>query len=475
MVHHHSYVIGGNSNYEYCGEQDHLNDRLSDNTCETCNTYNMLKLTRHLFAWQPNAALGDFYERALYNHILASQNPENGMMTYFVPLRMGTKKTYSDPFNTFTCCVGSGMENHVKYGEGIYYEGKNGSLFVNLFIPSVLSWKSRDITVQQETDFPTSNNSKIIISTEKNQRFSLKIRQPEWAKNGFSLTLNGQTIQASSIENGFYVINRKWKNGDTLELNMPMSLYTESMPDNPNRIAFLYGPLVLAGQLGSSLPDPLIGVPVLLTDNKNVNDWIYPVPNETLSFETKGTGKPFDVKLIPFYKSFKNYYSVYWDFFTNAQWKSRQTEYENEKKEQKEIEARTIDHFRIGEMQPERDHHLQASEQSYVDDALGIKGREARANNYFSFEMKVDTSSDIQNNLLITYLGDDKNRKFDILVNGQTIATEELHGGATGKFYNRLYPLANDLIKKSDKITIRIEANYGKTAGRIFGVRVVRD
>ena len=154
MVHNYSYVIGGNSNYEYCGEEDKLNDRLSDNTCETCNTYNMLKLTRHLFCWQPFSALGDYYERALYNHILASQNPTDGMMCYFVPLRMGTKKEFSDPFNTFTCCVGSGMENHSKYTENIYYQGKDGSLYVNLFIPSVLNWKDKGITLTQVSAYP---------------------------------------------------------------------------------------------------------------------------------------------------------------------------------------------------------------------------------------------------------------------------------------------------------------------------------
>jgi hypothetical protein len=247
------------------------------------------------------------------------------------------------------------------------------------------------------------------------------------------------------------------------------------MPDNPNRIAFLYGPVVLAGQLGNTMPDPVYGVPVLLTDNKNVNDWIKPVAAETLSFETKATGKPFDVKLIPFYKTYKNFYSVYWDYFTNEQWVARQEEYEKEKKEQKEIEARTIDNFRVGEMQPERDHSLIASERSYVSDAMGVNGREARAGNYFSFEMKVQPAAGAGNSLLLTYIGDDKDRKFDIIVNGRKIATEEWGGGITGKFYNKVYVLPGELIEHSEKITVRIEANYGKTAGRVFGARVIKN
>jgi len=475
MVNHHSYVIGGNSNYEYCGEEDKLNDRLSDNTSETCNTYNMLKLTRHLFSWAPNSTYGDFYERALYNHILSSQNPETGMMCYFVPLRMGTQKVFSDSFNTFTCCVGSGMENHSKYGEGIYYEGKDGSLFVNLFIPSELKWKDKGVIIKQETGYPEKNSSSFTIATKKPAAFAIKIRKPWWAKNGYRLNVNGKNLYESKDENGFIVINRTWNNNDKITISIPMSLYTESMPDNPNRIAFLYGPLVLAGQLGNTMPDPVYGVPVLLTDNKNINEWVKPVINENLSFQVNGVGKPFDVKLIPFYKTYKNYYSVYWDYFTNEQWVSRQIEYEKEKKDQKEIEARTIDNFRIGEMQPERDHNLTAGERSYVSDALGVNGREARKESYFSFEMKVLPKEGAGNSLLLTYIGDDKDRKFDIIVNGRKIATEEWNGGTTGKFYNKSYLLPGELIEHSEKITVRIEANYGKTAGRVFNARIIKN
>lgn len=475
MVHHHSYVIGGNSNYEYCGEANKLNDRLSDNTCETCNTYNMLKLTRHLFTWQPNATLGDYYERALYNHILASQHPESGMMSYFVPLRMGTQKTFSDSFNTFTCCVGSGIENHAKYGEGIYYEGKEGSLYVNLFIPSVLNWREKEITLKQETAYPEVGNISFTVSTKKKKQFGLRIRKPWWAKNGFTIKVNGEEGRFSVDEQGFIVVDRKWKDGDQIELSIPMSLYTESMPDNPGRIAFLYGPLVLAGQLGETMPDPVTGVPVLLTNNRNVTDWVRPVVGKPVTFETAATGKPFDIKLIPFYKTYLEYYSVYWDYFTPEQWTARQEAYEKEKKEQQEIEAKTIDFFRIGEMQPERDHNLQASERSYVSDALGVKGREARADHYFAFDMKVAPAANVGNSLLLTFIGDDKDRKFDIMVNGTKLATEELAGGPTGKFYYKTYSLPANLIEGKEKVTIRIEANYGKTAGRVFGARVIRN
>ena len=472
MVHHHSYVIGGNSSYEYCGEPDKLNDRLSDNTCETCNTHNMLKLTKHMFCWKPSRELGDYYERALYNHILASQNPTDGMMCYFVPLRMGTHKEFSDSFNTFTCCVGTGMENHVKYAESIYFRSNDGGIYVNLFIPSELDWHDKGIKLKQETDFPESSKVNLTFTLDAVKQFPLYIRNPKWANNGVEIKVNGKAVKAKENEAGFLVINRKWQTGDKVELDLPMTLHTESMPDNPDRIAFLDGPIVLAGQLGNEMPDPVFGTPVLLTDDRNINDWMKPIPGDALSFEAKGVGKPFDPKFKPFYKTYHQYYSVYFDFFTNADWEARKAEYEAEKKRQKDIEGRTIDNFRIGEMQPERDHNLESSERSYVSDALGRMGREARAGNFFSFEIKVQDG--VPNTLLLTYIGDDKDRKFDILIDGTKLATVEWKGGKTGKFYDEEYTIPAELIQGKTKVSVRIEANYGRTAGRVFGCRTIK-
>lgn len=471
MVHNHSYVIGGNSNYEYCGEAGKLNERLSDNTCETCNTYNMLKLTRHLFAWQPSAQLMDYYERALYNHILASQNPENGMMTYFVPLRMGTKKQFSDQFNTFTCCVGSGIENHAKYAEQIYsYDGKS-KLYVNLFIPSVLNWKEKNIRITQTNYIPESKQVRLVVSTTNPSSFTLKIRKPDWSNAAAVMKVNNAAIKTDTDASGYLTATRVWKNGDVVTVDLDMNLYTEAMPDNPNRIAFKYGPLVLAGLLGKEKPDPVVGVPVLLTSNRNVNDWVQ--PTTSLQFLMKGVGKPFDVKLIPFYQTYDQYYSVYWDYFTPEEFVKLQADYEAEKKRVQEIENRTIDNFRVGEMQPERDHNLKATERSYVSDAMDRMGREARSNNNFEFEMKVDPA--VNNVLLFTYIGDDKDRVFDILVDGAKLVTVEWKGGKTGRFYDEEYKLPASMINGKTKITVKVDANHGKTAGRVFGVRTIKE
>ena len=203
----------------------------------------MLKLTRHLFSQNPNSEFGDYYERALYNHILASQNPEDGMMCYFVPLRMGTKKEFSERFTTFTCCVGSGIENHSKYAESIYYEGKNGDLYINLFIPSVLNWSERGLTVRQETAFPESNETNFTFQCSKKTAMAVNIRNPNWAKGDVSIFINGKKIEAIKNVNGYLTVNRTWKNGDKMQVRFGMSLSFEAMPDNPNRIAFLYDQL----------------------------------------------------------------------------------------------------------------------------------------------------------------------------------------------------------------------------------------
>ena len=469
MVQNHSYVIGGNSNYEYCGDLGKLNDRLSDATCETCNTYNMLKLTKHLFTWEPNSALGDYYERALYNHILASQHSKTGMMTYFLPLRMGTAKQFSDSTNTFTCCVGSGMENHSKYGESIYFEGSDGALFVNLFIPSILNWKNKTTQVIQTTQFPYINSTELSIINKAPKQFTIKIRKPSWSKNGVKIWVNEIPFVVNIDKNGFINVKRVWKNKDRLKIAFDMQLQTETMPDNKNRIAFLYGPIVLAGNLGKTMPDPVFGTPVLMHPNPLAQ--ISKVKQTDLLFNWNSIGKPKDIQMMPLFSIHDDYYSVYWDKFTNEEWVLKEKEYEAEKMRVQKIEARTIDYFRIGEMQPERDHQLVATEKSYVSDAVGRMGREARLNNQFHFNMKQETG--VPSSLLLTYIGDDKERQFDILVNDQFLTTVYWKGGETSKFYDIEYPLPINNTDKNIKITIL--ANHGKTAGRVFGVRILKN
>lgn len=464
----HSYATGGNSNYEYLGDPGKLNDKLSDNTTETCNTYNMLKLTRMLYAVSPSANLMDYYEKALYNHIAASQNHETGMTTYFVSLRMGGKKAYSNEFHSFTCCVGTGMENHVKYGESIYYRGKDGSVYVNLFIPSVLNYKDKGITIKQET--AQANNTTLTISTNKPKSFTVRIRKPHWT-NSMNVRINGAEQKVAVDENGYIVLHRKWASNDKVELIMPMHFYTEPMPDNPNRKAVFYGPYLLAGILGNQEPQPE-EVPVFVTTDMDPDKWFRQVNGNAFAFQTTSIGKPNDVTLIPFNLTANEYYNIYWDVFTPQEWATQQKKYEEEKRKQKELEARTVDIMRIGEMQPERDHELM-SERSITGDSHSRKWRTARDSGFFAFSMKVDPGE--LNTIICTYWGmDNRGRVFDILVNETKIATEDLNKYKMNKFYSIGYPIQRDLTNGRSSVIIKFVPAKGNQAGPVYGVRMAK-
>ncbi len=479
----HSYATGGNSDYEYLGQPGKLNDELTDNTTETCNTYNMLKLTRHLFAWHPSAALMDYYEKALYNHILASQDHEDGMMTYFVPLRMGGRKEYSDRFSTFTCCVGSGMENHVKYGESIYSRGKDGSLYVNLFIASRLTWKEKGISIEQHTQLPAEDRVLLTITDARpgvgagpgSGVFAIRIRRPYWAGQGIAVRVNG-LLQKSPVvgDDGYMVLRRAWKRGDKIEVRLPESFHTESIPDNASRIALFYGPVLLAGELGDKEPDPVKGIPVLVASSNNPNRWIRRESPEDLVFYTTAVGYPGDIKLIPFNRTEKEYYSVYWDLFTPQGWAVQQEKYKEDRRKAQELEDRTIDRLRLGEMQPERDHGF-TGENLQGGEAHGQQWRSTEEGGYFSFVMKVDSAA--ANTILCSYWGDDhRGRNFDIKIDGQTIATQNLGSFKQSKFYEIAYPVPQELVRGKKTVTVTFAAHAAHNGvGPVSGtIRMVR-
>jgi hypothetical protein len=467
---HHSYATGGNSNYEYLSAPDKLNDKLTDNTTETCNTYNMLKLTRELFVTNPSAALMDYYEKALYNHILASQNHATGMVTYFVSLRMGGKKEYSDEFNSFTCCVGTGMENHVKYGENIYYRGKDGSLYVNLFIPSVLNWKEKNISIKQETGLPSTDKTVFTITAKQPASFAIRIRKPYWSE-GVVVSINGKPQKVTVDKEGYLVLNRKWMNNDKIELITPLHFYTQSMPDNANRKAVFYGPVLLAGVLGDKEPEPS-EIPVFVTAETNPGKWLTPAANQSLVFKTVATGNSKEVKLVPFNTTADEHYTVYWDVFTPQQWAVQQKVYEAEKQKKQELEARTVDNLRIGEMQPERDHEL-VGDKTMTGDEHNRKWRMAEDSGYFSFTMKVDPSA--ANTLVCTYWGmDNRSRVFDIYVNDIKVATEDLNKYKASKFYEIAYPISLDLTKYKLTAKIKFVPKVHNSAGPLYGAKIVK-
>lgn len=469
IVNHHSYVIGGNSNHEHLGPPDALNDRLSASTAECCNTYNMLKLTRHLFAWSPKANYADFYERALYNQILASQNPKNGMFCYFMPLASGERRTHSDPENSFWCCVGSGIENHTKYADSIYFHSGREKLYVNLFIPSELNFADAKVKIKQETAYPNDGKVKLTVTEGGPADFGLALRHPAWAKEGMRILINGNELPPAKSPGNYITLQRTWQKGDVVELELPMRLYTEAMPDNPKRIALLYGPLVLAADLG---PDPMLRTPVLVPGDRPVEAWVRPVEGAPTEFEITDAAKPGTLRLRPFNTIHENRYAVYFDKYTDAEWATAEEEFRAEETRLKDLEARTTDIFRVGEMQPERDHNLQG-ERTSAGDALGRKYRHADSGGWFSFEMAVDDT--LPNQLVLTLWGSDgADRVFDVQIEGTTIYTHRLSAAHPNKFFDPAHDIPLELTKGKKKVTVRLQAHPGKMAGGLFGARMVK-
>ncbi len=471
VVKNHSYVNGGNSDGEHFGTPGQLNERLSTSNTETCNTYNMLKLTRHLFSWQALPEYSAYYERALYNHILASQNPDDGMCTYYTPLLSGGMKSYLSPFQSFCCCSGSGMENHVKYGDFIYSEGRDLSLWINLFIPSQLNWHDRKMKIIQNTSIPSSNKTTLTIQTEESQTVVFRLRYPEWASS-MDIKVNGKSVSFKAIHNSYVSIKRKWNDNDRIEITFSIKRYLVPMPDNENRVGIFYGPVLLAGELGAKEPDFEKDIPVLVTNHRPVDEWLEKISDDPLRFETKGVGQPKDMSLIPFYEMHHQHYIVYWDLFTTVGWKEMQSIYKGELKRLQELEKITVDYISLGEMQPERDHNFRGEN---IGNGVSHKKkwRAAWTGGWFAFDMKV--LPNVPQDLRVTYWGGETGHmEFDIYVDGKFLVRQHLYQNNPTKFYEAVYPLPKEAIKSKGKITLRFQGVPGNWTGAIYNARITK-
>lgn len=326
VVRDHSWAIGGNSDGEFFFSPDTAAEHLSAATAETCNTYNMLRLTEKLFGWQPRVEYADYEERALYNHILASQEPKQGMFTYFMSLKPGHFKTYSTPHDSFWCCVGSGMENHTKYGAAIYFHAAD-ALYVNLFIPSKLRWQARGLELEQRTSYPNDNRSSLTITKAPAAPIALHVRVPAWAAGKATIALNGKPLDVAAEPGSYAAIKREWKRGDALTVTIPMSVRTEVVHGAPDMVAFIYGPVVLAGDLGQvaanenipyakeqgvNLELDGVEVPALSGDAKSVAAGLRRLPGETVAFQLTSATPRRDITLRPFHELDYQRYTVYW-------------------------------------------------------------------------------------------------------------------------------------------------------------------
>lgn len=460
-----SYVIGGNADRETFPRARSISRYITEQTCESCNTYNMLKLTRHLYGWAPDAAYFDYYERAHFNHILAQHHPRTGMFAYMVPLMSGSKRGFSTPFDDFWCCVGTGMESHSKHGDSIYWRGRD-HLLVNLFIPSTLSWKEKGARFELETAYPFADRIAFKVTETDGTPFSIGLRIPAWCATP-QLSLNGarQTITA---EHGYAVLSRAWKAGDRIELVLPMQLRVEPTPDDPDTIALLHGPLVLAADL-SPADKPFDGVEPALV-SADVTGGFRPVAGQPAVFRTEGIGRPGDLGVSPFFQQYERRTAVYFRRFTQAQWSAEQVGLTAETARLSALDARSVDVLNLGDEAAEKAHGLDFK-LSYTGDYRRRSSRDARVNGYFQFRMKVGPGPLV---LQATYWGDERNRLFNILVDGQVVAIQQLQADQPGGFMERDYPIPQALTQGKASVLVRFEPVGDHSAGPVFACRMFR-
>jgi DUF1680 family protein len=478
-----SYCIGGHSDSEHFFPLTDFAKHLTPAAAETCNTYNMLKLTAHLFAWQPTARTMDFYERALLNHILASQDPRTGMMIYFATLKPGHFKSYNTTNNSFWCCTGTGVENHARYGELIYTRSAD-ALYLNLFIASELTWKEKGLVVRQETKFPESDVTRLTFTCAKPAAFALKIRQPFWAGK-LAVTVHGAAADVQADATGYATVQREWKNGDVVEVRLPMTLRVEPLPGAPKLAAICYGPVVLAGELGTAGLDKLnlyIGRQLDLCGSPTPEASVFmgapaefvahiePVAGLPLTFRTKGLGRPSEVTLSPYYRNHHQRLNVYWECFTEADWQVRAATHAAAEAARKAFEARLVDEVRPGEQQSETDHNYKGDKTRTGYDH-NRSWRDTRT--WISYDVKVlpDQPMTLR---CIYWGGDGGQRAFDILVDGTKIATQKLNQNKPNAFYEADYPLPGKLTRGKQQSTVKFQAHTNHIAGGIFGVLLLK-
>ena len=489
-----SLAFGGNSRREHFPSVASSSDFIDDvEGPETCNTYNMLKLTTDLFRIQPSAGYIDFYERALYNHILSSQHPEHGGYVYFTPARPRHYRVYSSPNKAMWCCVGSGMENHGKYNEMIYTYGRD-SLFLNLFIPSVLNWKDKKITLKQETKFPYDEFTTLTV-TAGQSAFSLMLRYPLWVRQGtLQLWINGKPVAVQAAPGSYFAIQRVWKKGDIIKMRLPMEAHTEAMPNQPAYLAFMYGPILLAAKTGTEdlkglVADesrwahiaggkrmPLDQSPVIVEDNPaNLPSSLVKVRDKPLhfTFHHPELTHPTLTELQPFFELHDSRYMMYWMTLNKRQYKNYVDSLALAEKKKMELEQLTVDQVIPGEQQPEADHFLE-QESSGTGNHLDAFWRDARNGGYFSYRMRTNNETGLA--LMVRYWGAEwGNRKFEIYIDDQTLISENNTGRWNlSQFRDIVYEIPPEMLKDKPAIRVKFKSLPGNTAGAVYAIRLIR-
>lgn len=492
-----SLALGGNSRREHFPTKENCIDYINDiDGPESCNTYNMLKLTEDLNRVKPDGMYGDFYETAMFNHILSTQHPQHGGYVYFTSARPRHYRNYSAPNKAMWCCVGTGMENHGKYGQFVWTHDKgvkaeDDALYVNLFVASELNWKERKMVIRQQTAFPYAETSVVEVAKGKGT-FILKVRKPSWCEN---FTVKGVGFDADSYEeNGFVCMKRKWKKGDQVKISMPMHAYIKPMINVPQYVAIMYGPILLGMKTGTEDMRGLIAddsrfgqyaggkklaldeAPILLP--KHLDDIaknLKPVPGKPLHFKlATHMENTIDGELQPFFEIHDSRYMMYWLALGENDYKAYMQKLADEEKARQALEARTVDKVNPGEQQPETDHRMETDD-SNKGNTEGIFFRDAKDGHYFSYLMQ--TKGETNLSLQLKFWGQDEWRtsEFDIYVNDKLLCSvNNSHRWRTTQFKTVDYAIPSEFVKGKKEIRVKFVAHKGKQVGQIYGVRLVK-
>lgn len=485
-------AFGGNSVSEHFNDPQNFGGMIEHREGpETCNTYNMLRLTEQLFAAQPRAAYADYYERALYNHILASINPERPGYVYFTPIRPQHYRVYSQPDKSFWCCVGTGIENPGRYGEFIYAAAPDG-IYVNLFIPSELTATNQGLTLRQETSFPDEPRTRLTLKLNRPREFTLHLRHPGWVAAGeFAVRVNGQPASVATTPSSYAALRREWRDGDRVELELPLRTTVERLPDGSDWVAILRGPIVLAApsgtndlvglvandsRMGHVAAGPLVPLdqpPVLLASADAVPAHVKPDATGPLHFRLTDVvtpAAPAGVPLIPFFRLHDARYQIYWQLTTKEELAARHERLAAAERAKALREANTLDRVAIGEQQPEVEHDFTGEK---TDSGLR-NGRRWRRGEWFQYTLNPRGAQAVE--LEVTYWGGEAGRTFDIFANREPLATETLDNPQPNQFFEKRYALPAKVLATATngRITIKFAARPGSTAGGVYDVRLMK-
>lgn len=480
VINDHTLAIGGNSCYERFGLPGEESKRLDYSSAETCNTYNMLKLSRLLFMMDGNYKYLDYYEHALYNHILASQDPDMaGCVTYYTSLLPGSFKQYSTPYDSFWCCVGTGMENHAKYAESIYFKNGN-SLLINLFIPSELNWKEQGLQVKLDTDFPESDTIQVYIKDKGKFSGSILLRYPGWVSGKPEVRLNNKKTDAEWKENEYIRLPDTVKSGDTIKIILPQKLHIRYAKDEPNLGSVMYGPILLAGELGKveGVSDrvsgnrelrkelPVQNIPALVGSLADLDEWIVRDPASPLHFTVKNGGQQKEVSLIPYFRMHHQHHTVYWKIYAPDEYAYRKKVF--------------TDVVKAGDQADEKEHCLQGENDSvYWHDyfwARNTRYRMAKDGGWFSYSLAVDKKEQKPYYLISRYWGDESQAHvFDIYIDGKYLETVNLNRRLYLTYVDDVYKIPEEWTRGKSRVTVSFRAKSGKRAGGLYELRITAD